>query len=328
MFHPTVFRILILYNARSGHRRINFKNYLKALEKKGAEVEARTIGKEFNLKELLSDVEKFSRVVVAGGDGTVSTVAGLMQNSGVPLVAYPGGTANLLALNLNMPSNPEAMAEVTLRGKAIATDLGEMEYLYYTRRDYFRKHFLKRDFQGKPVKIYFSIMAGCGFAAHLMSHAQTMKSVIGEAAYWLSAFWNLFPHRARFKLLMDGKEVDSSGIGILIVNFEKIQFDLKVVSGSLAQDGKFEIIVVKARSLFGLIPILWGALCERLGFHRASAPDIFEIYHASDIEVTCDPPMKFQFDGEILKKMASFKVRVRPKAALLVYGEKAEPAAV
>lgn len=314
-------RILILFNPRSGHKRVNFSEYTKHLRALGADIEIRNIGNEFNLEELLNDAKQFARVVIAGGDGTASTAAGILQNSGVPILVYPGGTANLLARNLKMPSSPKALAERTLYGIPRPTDLGILEYVRFKRREYLKKRFLKRPILESSEKIYFSIMAGCGFAARLISHALPLKAQFGEAAYWFSALRNLFPHRAHFQLKLDGKEVEVQGIGILIINFEKIQFDIKVVEGSHAGDGRFEIMIVKSRSLFGLIPVLWTAICERLGFERWKVPEIVDTYHATEIEIFSNPPLLVQFDGEVLHKSAHFKIRNRPGAALFVYGE-------
>lgn len=313
-------KILILYNAWSGHKKISFSAYLDALAKKGAQVETRTIGSDFNLRELLEDALSFDRVVIAGGDGTVSTAAGLLQNTGLPIVAYPGGTANLLALNLGMPSNAEALAEVTLNGRAVLTDLAELEYIRYTRRDYLRRRFLKQPRQGIPVKIYFSIMAGLGFSAEMIKQAAPLKSRWGQIAYCAGAFLSLFPRRAYFDMMIDGKKIHTQGIGILVINFGKIQFDLKVVTGSHAADGQLEIMVVKARSLFGLIPILWGAIRERFGWKRHPVPEVMEIYRGAHIEVLTFPPLRIQFDGEILKRTDKFTVKVCPRAATFVYG--------
>ncbi len=321
-------KILILYNARSGHRQVNFQTYLNALHDRGAQTEMRMINKRFNLAELLSDAAKFDRIVVAGGDGTVSAAAGILKDSSIPIMAYPGGTANLLARNLQIPANAQELAEITLHGEAVRTDLGVLEFVRYRRRDFFRRRVLKKEVKGTPVQIYFAIMAGCGFVARLMSQAKPWKSRLGEAAYWISGLQNLFPRRAEFQLQLDGsKEVNAKGIGILMINFEKIQFDLKVVSEARAHDGKIEIMLVKARSLFGILPILWGAIRERLGFSRPRLPEVMETYQASEVEIKTRPPLKLQFDGEILQKASQFKVKVCPGAALFVYGPAANPAA-
>jgi diacylglycerol kinase family enzyme len=314
-------RILILYNAWSRHRRVNFGAYLNELANLGAQVEARMLSRSFDFKAALADAHAFDRVVVAGGDGTVSGAAGLLLDTGIPIMVYPGGTANLLARNLGMPSNPKQLAQLTVSGATVETDLGEVEYVRYSRRERWRKPFRRGSVPAaSPVKIYFSIMAGCGFAARLMLQAQSLKSSMGQAAYWLSAMWNFFPRRAEFHMKLDGKPVEASGIGVLVVNFEKIQFDLKVVSQSLAHDGKFEIAVLKPRSLLGLTPLVWGALLERFGLPRRSVPDIMETYRATDIEISSRPPLRLQCDGEVLKKTWGFKVRMHPRGAVFVCG--------
>jgi diacylglycerol kinase family enzyme len=316
-------KILIVYNSRSGHRRLRFDAYLKALAERDARSETRMIGRGFNMKELLSDAAMFDRIVVAGGDGTISAAAGLLKNTGIPIVPYPGGTANLLARNLNIPVDPNALADVTLNGSPVTIDVGELEYVRYRRR-FFRRRFLKKSTQpltaAEPIRIHFVIMAGCGFFAQLMKAVIPWKNKIGEAAYWLAAFWNLFPRRAQFRLRLDGREIVSSGLGVLVVNLEKIQMDLKVVPDSHPKDGKLEVVIMKMRSLFGLIPVIGAALVERLGFARPSVTDVMETYRASEIEVESDPPLRVQTDGECLHKASSFKVRVFPGAAVFISG--------
>ena len=55
---------------------------------------------------MLEDAKDFDRVVAVGGDGTVSGVCYELRGSGVPMLPYPAGTTNLLALNLRLPSEP------------------------------------------------------------------------------------------------------------------------------------------------------------------------------------------------------------------------------
>lgn len=313
-------RILIIYNSKSGHRRIRFEPYLRALAARDAQVETRTLSRDFNLKELLADAASFDRVVAAGGDGTVSAVAGLLQNTGIPIIPYPGGTANLLVRNLNITMNPEQLAEATVNGKTIAVDMGEMTYARYRRRDFFRRRILKRTLVPDVRTVYFVIIAGCGFFARLMQQVQALKKQYGESAYWMGAFMNLFPRRARFQIQYDGKQVTEKGIGVMIVNLDKIQLDLKVVPNSFRDDGKMEVAIMKPRNLFGLIPLIWGALIERLGFARPAMNEVLETYSASEIEVHSRPPLRLQIDGEPLHKASNFKIRVIPRAATFVCG--------
>src|ERR1044072_7698663 len=45
-------------------------------------------------------------IAVYGGDGTTMQAVSGMIGSGIPLALIPGGTANLLAGNLDVPRNP------------------------------------------------------------------------------------------------------------------------------------------------------------------------------------------------------------------------------
>lgn len=313
-------KILVIHNPRAGAVRVGLESYLKALQARGAVPIVRTLPESFNFKELLKDVSDFDRVVVAGGDGTISAAAAMLQKKKVPLVAYPGGTGNLLALNLKMPAAAEKLAEVTLNGPVRLTDLGRLDYRIYRRRDYLRAR-LGLKFSHDLSTIYFTLMASSGVVAHMMKGAEPLKRHFGKAAYWLSAFLNLYPRVAKFRLKIDGRPVRARGIGVIIINFEKIQFDLKVAPGCDARDGEFEVVFLKGRNLFMLLPAVWSAVVERLGFKRPEPSKEMELYHGSEIEVSSWPPLKLQFDGETREKTAFFKAKVLPCAVRFVYGE-------
>ncbi|MFC7624532.1 diacylglycerol/lipid kinase family protein [Microlunatus sp. GCM10028923] len=59
-----------------------------------------------DLRELLADDPQ--AVIVAGGDGTVRTVAARLEGSPVPLGVLPAGTVNVLAQDLGVPAELEA----------------------------------------------------------------------------------------------------------------------------------------------------------------------------------------------------------------------------
>lgn len=63
-------------------------------------------------------------VVLVGGDGTVSSVAGLLAGAGVTLGLLPSGTANDFARTLGIPADVAAACAVVARGRVRAVDLG------------------------------------------------------------------------------------------------------------------------------------------------------------------------------------------------------------
>jgi diacylglycerol kinase family enzyme len=62
------------------------------------------------------------RLLVAGGDGTIATVAGALAETEVELAVLPGGTLNHFATHLGIPTEPAAALEVAVTGAARLVD--------------------------------------------------------------------------------------------------------------------------------------------------------------------------------------------------------------
>ena len=125
--------ILVVHNLGSGQGDAGLFDYIRELSAAGAEVTLRSMGGGEGggaapLERALRGAEGFDRVVAAGGDGTVSSVAYRLRGTGIPVFPYPAGTANLAALNLRIPADPARCAEITLGGEILTVDLGEICY--------------------------------------------------------------------------------------------------------------------------------------------------------------------------------------------------------
>ncbi len=169
----------------------------------------------------------------------------------------------------------------------------------------------------------FSIMAGAGYDAAIMAGAAAAKKVLGPMAYFTSAFANATPQHARLKVTIDGNVVETDGVGVLVVNFSKIQFDLKVVHENLPRDGIFDVVVFHTKDAFGLIPAFINAVLDRTG-DFPDRTDAFELYRGSSVKVEADPPLKVQFDGEVTETATPFSVSILPRACTFVVGEECE----
>lgn len=66
--------------------------------------------------------EGATRILVAGGDGTIGSAAGVLSGTGVELAILPCGTLNHLAKDLSLPLDMEEAAKVALNGVAIPVD--------------------------------------------------------------------------------------------------------------------------------------------------------------------------------------------------------------
>lgn len=297
--------ILMVTNLRSGFGDSGLYEYVRELGSHRAEVTLRFLNEGADLQHLLRDAREYARVVAAGGDGTVSAVAYALRDTGIPVLPYPAGTANLIARNLGIPLDPAGLALATIAGRTVTIDLGELSIS--PRSGYgVRK-------QG------FSIAAGAGFDAQLMEAAQPLKASLGEGAYIIGALQNLVPTVSRFRLNLDGRVVETEGIAVLLMNLARIQFDIAVTHGADAQDGLLEVVVLKPTSPAGLLPAVWAALLDRLREHPAR-PGL-EIHTAASIEVFADPKLPLEYDGELLDASTPFSARVLPRAATFIVSE-------
>jgi diacylglycerol kinase (ATP) len=68
--------------------------------------------------------ENADLVVVAGGDGTIRDVAGALVRTEITLGIVPLGTANNLALSLNLPHDPDAVCDMIEAGLTRHIDVG------------------------------------------------------------------------------------------------------------------------------------------------------------------------------------------------------------
>ncbi len=294
-------KLLVINNLASGYREGAIYDFVRSFALDGDEITLRCTDGTTDLRLFLHDAEEYDAVVASGGDGTVSAVTYLLAETGIPVLPFPAGTANLLAMNLASPSEPHALAKMTRAGNLLDFDMGEIEL-------------------ADGERMGFMIMAGAGYDATIMKGAAAGKKILGPMAYFTSAVANATPQHADFTLTIDGKVVKSSGVGVLIVNFSKIQFDLSVVHENQPRDGAFDVVVLNTKDAFGLLPALMACILDRSGeFPERS--DALEIHRGTEITVDADPALLVQYDGEVTNLKTPFTVRMLPKAARLIVSD-------
>lgn len=296
-------RVLVITNKRSTGRGVS-SAFVSNLLGADAEVTLREFRAETSMVSLLRDADAYDRVVAGGGDGTAASVAYALRDTQIPLTVFPGGTANLLSMNLRLPNDPASLAAATLSDRTLRADLVEVTY---------------EDPSGAERRFGSAVMAGAGFDAAMVASAEGLKPMLGPAAYLLSAAGNILPSESRFELELDGDTVETRGIGVVLVNFAKIQFDLAVAHNSDPRDGAMEVVVLRAKSSLGLIPTVWAAILDRI----SDFPDRpgLEVYRARRVKVKADPPLPMQYDGESVDGKTPFSAIVLPGAALFTVAE-------
>lgn len=294
-------KLLVVNNTSSGIGSGAIFDYVRSLVQDGDEVVLRSTDGTTDLRTFLHDADRFDAVVASGGDGTVSTVAYMLADTGIPVLPFPSGTANLLATNLASPLEPHALAAMTRSMRTMDFDIGELEI-------------------SDGRRLGFMLMAGAGYDATIMKDAEAGKRHLGQFAYLTSALSNATPQFSRIVLEIDGDRIESEGVGILLVNFSKIQFDISVVHENQPRDGLLDIVIFHTKDAFGLIPALFTAILD-IGGDFPARTGAFELHRGRTVAIDADPPLVIQYDGEVCDATTPFRATVLPGAARYIVSD-------
>ncbi len=240
-------------------------------------------------------------VIACGGDGTLNEVVnGLAAHQNghrVPLALLPGGTANILAKELDLPWDIPSAAEKLVRGTVREIALGLATPLEQPEK---QKYFLSVGGAGPDGMIVYSLDLD-------------LKARLGILAYWWQgatvAFRYDFPH---FRIIIGDEKLDAS---LAIVGRTKnYGGPFKITTGADLFEDQFEIMALTTQSglrYLSYLPTLWmGNLRGTEGVH----------FHKSDT-VICEPldknPLYAQVDGEPLARLP-VQFKIVPRALKLL----------
>lgn len=293
-------KLLVLNNLSSGSRDGGIYDFIRSFSEAGDEIILRCVDFHSSFAEALADVKDFDAVIAAGGDGTVASVCYLTRYSGVPVLPFPAGTANLLAQNIASPIEVHALAKLAREGKQLDFDLGELST--------------------ESGTFGFSMMAGCGYDAKIMGDALAYKKRWGAAAYFKAAVDNPNPQVSHFTIDIDGKRIEHDGVGVLLLNFSKIQFDISIGLENNPNDGALDVLVLTTNTAWDLLPPVLGAAIDHSGGALRDNPAL-KYYKGKEISIVADPPMSIQYDGEPIDVQTPLKGRVLPHATKLIISD-------
>ncbi len=236
--------ILIVYNPKAGGaRRAKLQRIIKNNFQEG-QWELLECQNQDQLPELLKTwIERGVHLIIAaGGDGTVSSVASAMVNSGIPLGILPLGTGNVLARELEIPINTNLAAKL-LTGR------------FGIRR---------LDAMGVNKKA-FLLSVSVGISALTMRKTQPLaKRRFGKLAYAWSFLLNLIGlPQYEYEIELDGKKSTVRASEIIALNSGILGYRLLRWGPDISpDDGRLDICFIRARTLFAFFRIIFGMLLK------------------------------------------------------------------
>jgi diacylglycerol kinase (ATP) len=240
-----------------------------------------------------------------GGDGTVRAVAAALVGTETPLGLLPGGTANLLARNLNLPTNSlDDALKVALTGQNKRIDVGRLTV----------------DRPGdheRPEEHVFLIMAGIGFDAAIMADApERLKRTVGPLAYTLSGAKNLRGPQFKVRIKVDDSaEFSRRARTVVIGNCGKITGGLVLMPRAQVDDGWLDTVILSPVGVVG-----WVALAGRVISQKRKGHERVDHHQMKSVTIRCDRPEPVQIDGDTLGEARALSAAVDPLALVVRVG--------
>jgi YegS/Rv2252/BmrU family lipid kinase len=289
---PAARRLLIIFNPAAGwRRRRRLAPVLAQLRAHGCALVLRETQAAGDAERFAAEVDpaEFDLVVVAGGDGTVNETINGLARSGLPLALIPLGTANVLAAEIGLQTNPAAVARCVAFGQPRPIALGVAN----GRR--------------------FILMAGAGFDANVVAGVSVpMKRWLGKGAYILSTLRQLLVfHFSRYEVRTDNTVHHAASVIVANARHYAGRF-LCAPQASLESDTLQ--VCLFARS--GRLAAMGYSLAPITG--RLPGLASYRVIEARRIEIRGRPGEPLQGDGDVIGQL-DVAIEVLPKALDLIY---------
>lgn len=273
---------VVILNPVAGRGARSWPLYETQIHKHGAQILATKRAGE--ARELaLSAIEAGAELLVAaGGDGTLSEVAGAIIESKQPvrLGVFPIGTGNDFARTLGVWGNPQKAIDAVFDGHSRRVDAGIIECNGHEQT--------------------FINVAGCGFDSLVArringwGQRKAMRHVRGLNAYLLAVATELMSYSAfDLKIHLDGELLETPAVLCAVANAKSYGGGMKVCPDAELSDGFFDVCII--------------GNATRSEFLRAF-PGVFAGKHTTHPKVT-------------IRRCRSVRVETRQKVPVLSDGE-------
>jgi diacylglycerol kinase (ATP) len=228
------------------------------------------------------DEEQPEKVIAVGGDGTVKLVAETLIETGIPLGIFPAGSANGMAKELGIPTDPLKALDVIEHGAAKKIHLVKVN---------------------DEICIHLSDI---GFNAFVVKKFEE-ENVRGMWGYIKSAWDVLWQHdRIEVQIKTDEGYIKRNAAMVVIAN--GTQYGNGVVINPLGtlEDHLFEVVIIRKISFSEIFKMRFWS--DRLDEKKT------ELLQTSSLVLSAKRDVHFQVDGEYLGKTKKLVAEIIPEA--------------
>jgi diacylglycerol kinase (ATP) len=191
-------------------------------------------------------------VVSVGGDGMLSSLAGLVSARGGTLGVLPAGRGNDFARMLGVPEEPDAQATLLLSGEVRQVDL------------------LAATLGGQRRLVAGSVYAGVDArAAEIVDRATWLPRALQYPYAALRALATYQP--GRYRVAVDGIEHEYAAATVVVANSAYYGKGMRIAPPASVEDGVLDVVVIEAAGRIALM---------------RSLPKVYDGAHVDLAEVT------------------------------------------
>ena len=223
------------------------------------------------------------KVIAVGGDGTIKLIAGQLIGTKIPLGIIPAGSANGMALELNLPFSISKALDIVVNGIIKKIDLIL--------------------FNDKEISVHISDL---GLNAFLIKY-YSMNRLRGKWGYAKAVINVLWQRRLlHAEILINGKTMFRKAWMIALANARSYGTGVMINPAGNLSDGKFEIVILKKVSVWKLL--------KRIFTNCPFDADEIELIQTNEVIITTARKVYFQIDGEYRGKVNTIKAVILPAA--------------
>ena len=242
---------------------------------------------EKHIRDLIVEYEP-DRVAAAGGDGTVNLLAGLLAETGIPLLIIPSGSANGMAKELNIFRVEQAVSLLE-EGEEREIDLIRINGI---------------------ISIH---LADVGLNARIVKRFEE-DSRRGIITYARHLFGEVFLMKHyRFYITYDGKEIRRKAVSLTFANASRYGTGAVINPRGILDDGMFELVIVKPFPDIKILSIAWKMFRRTL--HTS---DYVEVISCNQAVIRCSRKTTLQVDGEVIGKVKEFHIEMMHRALKVI----------
>ena len=273
-------RVLILYNGRAGHGRIERKidAICGVFAEGGWNVIAQALCFGENPFDAVTDVDL---VVICGGDGTINYVVNALKSKGLnlPIGIIPSGTANDFANMLGLSKDAVTAARDILCGVERKVDCGRVNDMWF-------------------VNIFsFGL-----FTTTSQHTSDAVKHRVGKLAYILEGAKELLHHETiPLHIRCGDAELDVDSVMVLVFNGQTAG-GFRLVEGASVDDGVLDCIILQKqndlRTIFSAVKYLSDRVPDMGVLHLRSSHFEFTSPLSPDCDMDGQASAKFPLSIE------------------------------